>query len=330
MKPPSFDFKAPAELQWSRQQWQGLQWAQPGLRLRVEGCELHDARLRWQPSPEGHAALVQLSAAQLRLTGVELQAELSPSLAFPETAELHLHALRGLHGTLQAFVTDAAWILDAHIHLPVRGGFIDFDEVRVEHLGPDSAMGVSAGGLYIDAPRLARRYLYVFTGALPQGVEPEQRDGRPGRRPHQRGRLGLHELLDDVVRARATPGQWANPQTESALARSRVGGELQLGDGVLGIDGCRLHLAGHALGANRVSVSAAALAGDLVLRWPQLVAEGAAVSLGGLQGGCGRLDGHLELQLSRWWPTQRQAGLRPVVSLRMESLTLRELSLGQP
>lgn len=312
-----------------QQQWRGLRLRSPAGELAVDGLTLFDLEATLARDGPGWR-LQRLAAREVALEGLRLDAELPgrpPGSTAPWLEDLMAgwqdEALRGLHGMLQTFVTDAAWFLDATISMPVRSGRIEFDRVRVEHLGPDSAMGVSGGGLYVDAPRLARRYMMVFTGALPAGVAVEQREGR---RIRSRGALDLAAIAGMLGIARPEV-RWANAEAEAAMARSRLSGELQLGDGWLGSDALRLRLAGHALGANRLGVSAPALGGEITLRLPQLVAEEARLSLGGLSGGCGRMDATLALQLSGWWPVDGRPA-RPKLAAELPRAVLRHLELA--
>lgn len=319
---------ATIDLHLNQHRWQGLQLRLPGVQAGVSQCEVDNAHLHLRATPHGWS-VDRLEAARMTVEGLRLQMSLPAAAALPRRAEANaatLQALHGLNGTVQALVADAAWVLDARITAPVQDGRIDFDQVTVEHLGPDSAMGVSAGGVYIDAPRLARRFLYVFTGALLPGVTPEERQGRSVRR---RGALSLPQALQALLQHPQAPGQWANAEAEAAMVRSQVSGELQLGDGVLGLNGLQLSLMASALGANRVSLATPALGEELLLRWPRLVAQQAQWSHRGAQAGSGRIDGAIEVTLQQWWPGRRPTGPAPSVLIQ-GSLTLRDVRWHAP
>lgn len=269
-----------------------------------------------------------LKAAELMLEGLRLQASLEAADLMSMAGSVHapvLDALRGMEGRLEAFVTDAAWILDATITLPVHHGRVDFDLVEVEHLGPDSSMGLSAGGLYVDAPQLGRRYLYVFTAALPAGLQTEQREGRRG--IADRGTADLPVLLAALLQATQAPGRWANQGAQgAALSRSRLAGELQLGDGELRAMNAGLHLCGHALGANRIALSSPGLDQGLLLRVPQLAATSLQAGLPGWQLHCERIDGQFSLDVDGGWTRDQPLQL----TLEAPRLTLRGLSATAP
>jgi hypothetical protein len=114
---------------------------------------------------------VQVQAARLD-SGAPL-AMPAPAAA-PADDPWQLDALAGLYGSLRAFVTDAAWVVDAEVSVPIQRGRIDFDAVEVAHVGPDSRMGASHLGVYVDAPN-GRQYLYTFARPVVPGVTFERR-----------------------------------------------------------------------------------------------------------------------------------------------------------
>ena len=93
--------------------------------------------------------------------------------------------------------------------MPIRQGQVDFKDATVEHVGPDSRMGVSRLGLYVDAPN-GRSYLYQFPSAPVAGVEYERRGALLGPFVTDRGNLRLQEFGEWLLRK---PGgqPWASP-----------------------------------------------------------------------------------------------------------------------
>lgn len=304
--PPNPIPPAPS-LRWSLQQWQGLRWTLAGVQGEAARLEVRDAELSF----EGLRAQ-GLTAGELRLEGLRLQATLGLAdlLAVARrhaaaTAPV-LDALRNTEGRVQAFVTDAAWILDATVTVPIHQGRIDFDDVDVDHLGPDSSMGLSAGGLYVDAPlqQLGRRFLYLFTTALPAGLQVEQRHSGSA---VDRGAVDLPALVAALLQSPQAPGRWTNEDAQrAALSRSRVAGELQLGEGDLqvgdGALGAGLRFTGHAQGANRVALSSPALDQSVTLRVPQLEGEAVQADAAGWHLDCERVEGQFTLQAEGDWP----------------------------
>ena len=73
------------------------------------------------------------------------------------------------YGALNAEITDAHLLFDAQVRVPIARGVVDFNRATVEHVGPDSRMGVSRMGIYVDAPN-GRSYLYQFPSAPVAGA----------------------------------------------------------------------------------------------------------------------------------------------------------------
>src|SRR5690606_37156900 len=122
-------------------------------------------------------------------------------------------------------------LFDADVTVPIRGGRIDFNYATVEHVGPDSRMGVSKMGVYVDAPN-GRSYLYQFAGATVAGVEFEHRGALLGPWVSERGKLRLREFAESMLRqGRGGPGQGLTEQARLLLGRTALSGELRLGEG---------------------------------------------------------------------------------------------------
>lgn len=317
-----------ASLHWDHQQWQGFRWTLAGLQGEWSRLEVRDAELALNGLQPTRLTAGEVMVEGLHLQGVLALADLLALVRRHAAATPPvLDALRGSEGRLQAFVTDAAWILDATVTLPIHQGRIDFDEVGVEHLGPDSSMGLSAGGLYLDAPlqQLGRRFLYLFTAALPAGLQLEQRQGRG---VADRGAVDLPALLAAMLQAPQAPGRWASEDAQrAALSRSRMAGELQLGDGVLqagdGTLGAGLRFTGRGLGANRVALSSPALDRSFMLRVPQLEGEALHADVQGWTLAGGRVAGQLSLQAEGDWTS----GQPLQVTAEVPRLSVRGLTL---
>lgn len=299
-----------------------LQWRLGRLRL-----ELEEARLQGVAVRDGAGREWQLQAETLHLRGLRLWGELRARAA--HAGGWRLDALEGLEGVLRVFVVDAAWIVDADITLPLQHGRLDFDRVAVEHVGPDSAMGISRGGVYLDAPHLGRRYLYVFTAGEVPGAEYGHRaHGGPTRR----GALDLKALLEGLLDARRTGplGRPAEPRLYAMLDRTRLAGELQCGDGVLAAPGLRVVMSGKPNGRNRVGLSAPAVGREMLLRLPALQLSETSLALAAGQASTGLACGSAEMavQILRQGRGEAPSGLR--LDLRVEQAVAHQLSLSLP
>lgn len=216
--------------------------------------------------------------------------------------------------------------------MPIADGAIDFDRVVVEHFGPNSAMGVGRDGVYVDAPNGARTPLFRFSAPEFAGVEHETRSGF-GARVSDRGRLDLRAFAEAWLAAGTDQplGQPASREVERMLDRTKLSGELRLGDGVLGSQRQHLLLSGHAEGKNRLSVSAAVLGHRLVLRLPALCASGAVFELLGQRGSAGPVSATLEAHATGLSGPAGQPAARTDagVSVSVHHLTLRQVVLGE-
>ena len=128
----------------------------------VARLTLRHARLMLASPPSTGSLEVQgLHADEVDLEGVEVMPGVAMA-GLPSTGGWRFDALSTLHGVLEAYIRDAAWVVDAHIRLPVAYGRVDFNTVVVEHVGPNSSMGVGRRGVYMEA----RRVLQVRLGTL--------------------------------------------------------------------------------------------------------------------------------------------------------------------
>lgn len=298
-----------------------LQWQQGALRGRLEEVVLREVSML-----NGPHGLRRLAAASVELRGLTASSTLRASTS-PPLGTWRFDMLRGMDGTLRAFVTDAAWIVDADITLPLQHGRLNFDRVVVEHVGPNSVMGLSRGGLYLDAPHLGRRYLYVFTAPEVPGASFEQRaDGQ--QHIAYRGAIDLHAFMAGLLGgAGRALGRPADPAVFTMLDRTRLTGELQCGDGLLSMPGGRVVFSGKSVGRNRIGLSSAVLARELLLRLPDLQADELQLDLpqGWLTTGMVRAEAELSLAA-----IGRREGAAPMawdLRLRVERATVQQLTL---
>jgi hypothetical protein len=273
-----------------------------------------------------------MATDELRLQGLTLESRLAPVAAgragVPGAARAGgawaLAPVSGVVGELRIHVTDAAWLLDAEVRLPIDAGVIDFNQATVSHVGPDSSMGLSRMGVYVDAPN-GRQYLAMLSATHLDGARFEHRGALLGSLVTDRGALALVPLLQAVLGG--APPFTPAADAQALLRRTRIDGGLQLGDGPLGRDGAGLTLTGAAAGRNRVHVASSAGGSGLLLRWPELSAERLHWPLPGSGTGSATADalsGSLSIELT---PLPGGA-LRAM--LRVRELLLRKLRLQQP
>lgn len=315
--------------------------ADGSLRARAERLVLRNLRLQAGPNTleiaqatlSGatlvlrQAEVTGLAADELQLHGVKLVSSATPDRALAPEDTWKLDALGGLDGALHAYITDAAWTVDADVRVPIESGRIAFDRVVVEHIGPNSSMGISHMGVYVDGPG-GRIYLVVFGASHVPGASFEQR-GAMFSRVSQRGALALQPFAEGLLRsAGGTPIARLAHDVHGTFDRTRLAGELRLGDGVLGTTRQHITLADRALGKNRVSLSATVLSHQLMLRWPALSASGAAFELLGRPGRSGPITGTLSVQASGVGARPAGKPARQETALIVGELVLRDLVFG--
>ena len=209
------------------------------------------------------AAEAEVAGAQLRgvldlgseLQGVlqAVQAPAAAAAAAPASGEapvLSLAPLAGTEGTIRGKITDAQLFFDADVTVPIRYGTIELDDATVEHIGPDSRMGVSKMGIYLDAPN-GRSYLYQFAAPPVAGVEYERRGALLGPWVSDRGKLHLQPFVESLLQqSRGGLAQGLTEQTRLLLGRTALAGDVQMGDGLLAVPGLQLRMEGRAEGRN--------------------------------------------------------------------------------
>jgi hypothetical protein len=264
----------------------------------------------------GLSGLSALKAAEAELSGVRLQGP----LAVPPQMQAALRALQGTgggtapeaaaaagawslgplgaaEGTIRGRITDAHLLFDADVTVPLRHGQIDFNDATVEHVGPDSRMGVSRLGLYVDAPN-GRSYLYQFASAPIAGVEFERRGALLSPWVSERGKLHLQPFAEAMLRqCIGGAAQGLTEQARLLLGRTALSGQVQLGDGLLAVPGAQARMKGRAEGRNAIGLSSEALGRGLAAEMPSFSATDAAATWKGAQLACDSVTARLKLQL---------------------------------
>jgi hypothetical protein len=317
-----------------------------GVRMRAERLLLRDVHLHadlgeivvarltlrrahlmlTSPLSTGSLQVQGLQADEVDLEGVEITPGGAPAASLPATDGWRLDALGTLHGLLEVYIRDAAWVVDAHIRLPVAHGRVDFNRVVVEHVGPNSSMGLGRHGIYMEAPSRSRTDLFVFDAPQVPGASYEQRGGL-GARVTDRGRLDLPVFLEGLLSAPVPQpmGRPAGPEVARMLDRTKLTGELRLGDGPLGSASHHLLLAGHAQGKNCMALTAAVLGQRLVVRVPELSAAGAVFACLGQPGRTGPVSARIEAHITA---PAHSRGAAPGWTLAVHHMKMHQVRLG--
>ncbi|WP_077000097.1 hypothetical protein [Variovorax sp. KK3] len=208
-----------------------------------------------------------------------------------------LGPLGQIDGTIRSEITDAHLLFDADVTVPIRFGQIDFNDATVEHVGPDSRMGVSRMGFYVDAPN-GRSYLYQFASAPLAGVEFERRGALLSPWVSERGKLLLQPFVESMLRqGRSGAGQGLTEQARLLLGRTALSGDVQLGDGRLAVPGLQAELEGRSEGRNALKLHSKAVGRGLSVEMAALSARDAVATWKKAKVACERIAAGLELQL---------------------------------
>ena len=238
--------------------------------------------------------------ASVEFSGVSLQGPWPTAFAQQGDASASTWSLGPLataEGALQAEIVDAHLIFDANVTVPIRQGHVRFNDATVEHVGPDSRMGVSRMGIYVDAPN-GRSYLYQFPSAQVAGVEYERRGSLLGATVSDRGSLALQAFSEALLgQLRGGQGLGITDQARLLFDRTAVRGEVRLGDGKLVAPGVQAELQGRAKGHNTVRLHSDAVGRGLVAQVDALSVRDVLIEAGPVPLRCDEVSGALTLRL---------------------------------
>ena len=215
-----------------------------------------------------------------------------------------LEPLAGANGSIHAEILDAALVFDVDVTVRIAQGQVDFNAATVEHVGPDSRMGASQLGIYVDAPN-GRNLLYPFGPAPVPGVEYERRGPLLGLAVFNRGKLQLQPFVEGQLRqGLGPPGSGMAEQARTMLQRTAVTGEVQLGDGHFAVPGVQGQLTGRAGGRNTVRIRSSSLARELTVDMAALSIGKAQLDAPGAGATCDQITGtplvRLALEGGQW------------------------------
>ena len=300
------------EMRIGRLEAMGLQLASDALRMEIERVTVHDLLVTVHAGNDA-LRVGAIEARDAEFAGLKLHGPLllprqfrqlweathpADGTALPPPADTwQLGPLGEIDGTLRGRITDAHLLFDADVTVPIRHGLVDFNDATVEHVGPDSRMGVSPLGFYVDAPN-GRSYLYQFASAPLAGVEFERRKSLIGPWISERGKLRLRPFAESMLRqGLSTQAQGLTAQARTLLGRTALSGELRLGDGMLALPGLRVAMDGHEQGLNTVVLRSESVGRGLGAEIAALSAREIAASWGGAQLAGGAVTAKLGVQV---------------------------------
>ena len=276
-----------------------LRVASGSLMLEVEHLALHEivALVR---AEAGKPRLSALQAAGAELSGVKVHAPMAfgaSTSGQPAGSPFSLGPLAAANGVIRAEILDAHLLFDADVTVPIREGQVNFDDATVEHVGPDSRMGVSRLGLYVDAPN-GRSYLYQFPSAPVGGVEYERRGAMLGPWVTGRGKLQLQAFGEGLARqSGAAKGAGFTEQARLLFDRTAVSGDVRLGDGSFVVPGLQADMVGRAEGRNAVRLHSEAVGRGVTAEMPSLLVRNAVLGSRDARIDCNEMAGAVMLRL---------------------------------
>lgn len=274
-----------------------LRVASGPLMLEVGRLALQDlaAQVRFE---DGRPRLRSVEIASIEIPALKLQGPLDLSVHPAAAGAWSLGPLAAAEGTIRAEIVDAHLVFDADVTVPIRQGRVEFKDATVEHVGPDSRMGASRLGIYVDAPN-GRSYLYQFTSVPVAGVEFEKRGAMLGPWVTDRGRLQLQPFLEWLLRQPGS-GQLLGVTEQARLLfdRTKASGEVRLGDGRFAAPGVQADLAGRVEGRNAVRLHSEAVGRGLTLTIASLLVRNVVLGAGDMPLHSDEISGALTLRLS--------------------------------
>jgi hypothetical protein len=249
----------------------------------------------------GRPHLSALEAAAGELSGIDFRGP-APAPAALQASQAPasswcLGPLAAADGRIRAEILDAHLLFDADVTVPIRQGQVNFNEATVEHVGPDSRMGVSRLGVYVDAPN-GRSYLYQFSSTPVAGAGFERRGALLGPWVSDRGHLRLQAFAEGLLRqAGIGLALGFTEQARLLFDRTAVSGDVQLGDGRFAAPGVQADVVGRADGRNAVRLHSQAVGRAVTVEMPSLSVRNAALNWKDLQLGCDELTGPLTFRL---------------------------------
>lgn len=284
-------------------------WESNGLRLacgpyvlQVGRSTLRDVAAQLRVL-DGKQHFQAMQAAEATLDNVTIEGPVVPPLpakdGTPHAGDAwSLAPLATADGTLRGEIVDAHLMFDAKVTVPIRRGVVDFNAATVEHVGPDSRMGVSKMGIYVDAAN-GRSYLYQFAATPVAGVSFERRGPLPGPWASDRGSLQLQAFMEAMLqRGPAGAASAVTDQARLLLGRTAAGGELQLGDGKFAAPGVQGELTGRTAGRNRLRLHSEAVGRGISIAMDALSLRQVALAAGPMRLACDEITGSLTLRLS--------------------------------
>lgn len=204
----------------------------------------------------------------------------------PAAEQWVLEPLKALSGTLDVHVDMFGGI---KIPVPVRGGAINFDDVKADAKDIPGDVDVFINKRSVWVHKLIDYSIYDPSEDIP-GVtdadieypDPVGMDDAPTRIVHSHGSINLHDFLAGTLNAAPSgkPGTPAKALTDT-LNDIAIEGKLGVKDGTIGKGGNNVELSGAATGKNSINIRAARLGQQMWIGLPGIEASKGHFSVAG-------------------------------------------------
>jgi hypothetical protein len=280
-----------------------------GPTIDIELAKLKTAAIAMQRETPGKAfEILGATLKEIEAKGIKVELEVdrnAPSSSGKPTEMWSLAALGALDGDLALYFTDAKAYIDADVNCPIRSGVVDFNKVDLEHLGPNSAMGIDPKGIYVDGLSAAILRTHIYERNNIAGAkfeeweisEPTGMDDPGSARVTDRGSLNLQLFLEQMLNDPLASSGGSPKQLED-LNRMSLKGKLSLGDDVLGKGKNGVTLSGGSAGKNAITINAVSLGSNLTIKMPEFQASKGKFEALGKAGETGLITAKLKLEIA--------------------------------
>ena len=218
------------------------------------------------------------------------------------------------------------------ILIPIRQGTIDFDDVVIDNVGPNSDMGVDNDGIYVDqlgfGGPIFRDHVYERHDIPGATLETYDTDGE-----HtyisDHGGLNLQVFLESILNAPPNPSGGAPPERISTLDEKSLTGNVSLGDDTLGKSKNNVTLSGRQTGKNTITIAGARLGQNLEIQMPEFQASKGNFELMGKAGETGLINANILVAIAGLGSGPDAGGhLRFTVTLTVVDGSVRDIKYG--
>jgi Domain of unknown function (DUF4157) len=310
-----------------------------GPPIDIDLAKLKSAEIAIQgKTPDKAFDILGATFKELELKGIKVEYSIdrsaasaaSPAAALP----WKLDALSTLNGTVHLVFTDAKFYVDAEVDAPIVDGVIDFDNVNIEHLGPNSAMGADGDGIYVDGLGFGGILFrsHIDGTANLRGLTTETYDtDLENTWISDRGALDLKEMVEGMMNDPSAGSAGGTAEQLSKLNRMSLAGTapLTLGDSTITKGKTAIQLSGSAAGKNQITISGTTIGDHFQIDLSQFEASKLTFEAQGKPGETGKVTANITVEVRGLGAAANPAGhFVFTVSLTINEATVADLKWG--